>query len=279
MTDKPIIEQEKVHAGHRERLRERFRREGLSGFSEHEALELLLTYAIPQRDVNPLAHTLVKHFGSLAGVLDADESELMRVPGVGAHTASLLTLMPKLWGVYQRSSLGAKPALNTLGDAKRFCGALFAGVHDERFYVICLDQQGRVLYTELLYEGTIDEVVVYPRQIVEMVLRHHAYGVMFVHNHPSGQPEPSQADLDTTELIIRALQLISVRVVDHLIFTKESIYSMIRQSQYLMQENSTERFSYVMNSSPVPGRRGEICDEFELMYMTGVAGANREKFI
>lgn len=263
-------EKKGIHAGHRERLRERFRREGLSSFSEHEALELLLMYAIPQRDVNPLAHALVKHFGSLAGVLDADESELTRVPGVGRHAASLITLMPQLFAYYQKSSLGARPVLSTLGDAKKFCASLFTGAHDERFYVICLDQQGHVLYTELLYEGTVDEVTIYPRQIVEMVMRHHAYGVMFVHNHPSGQPEPSQADLDTTETIIKALQLISVRVIDHLIFTKESVYSMIRQSQYEMQE--VETFSYVMRSSPVPGSRGTIKEEVEMIYMTSARG-------
>lgn len=263
-------ENKDIHAGHRERLRERFRREGLSSFSEHEMLELLLMFAIPQRDVNPLAHALVKHFGSLAGVLDADESELMRVPGVGKNAALLLTLMPQLFGAYQKSSLGARPILSTLGDAKKFCASLFTGAHDERFYVICLDQMGHVLYTQLLYEGTVDEVMVYPRQIVEMVMRHHAYGVMFVHNHPSGQPLPSQADLDTTETMIRALRLISVRVVDHLIFTKECVYSMIRQSQYDMQEADT--FSYVMRSSVVPGTRGTIKEETEMIYMTSAGG-------
>ncbi len=259
-----------IHAGHRERLRERFRREGLTAFSEHEVLELLLMYAIPQRDVNPLAHALVKQFGSLSGVLDADESELTRVPGVGKNAALLITLMPQLFGAYQKSSLGARPVLSTLGDAKRFCASLFTGAHDERFYVICLDQMGHVTYTELLYEGTVDEVMIYPRQIVEMVMRHHAYGVMFAHNHPSGQPQPSQADIDTTQRIIEALKLISVRVIDHLIFTRESVYSMIRQSQYDMQE--VEAFSYVMRSTAVPGSRGTIKEETEMIYMTSAYG-------
>ena len=99
-------------------------------------------------------------------------------------------------------------------------------------------------------------------------MRHRGYGVMFVHNHPSGQPLPSQADLDTTETIIRALRLISVRVVDHLIFTKESVYSLIRQSQYDMQE--VETFSYVMRSPVVPGSRGTIKEESEMRYITSV---------
>ncbi|MBR5226214.1 MAG: DNA repair protein RadC [Clostridia bacterium] len=259
-----------IHAGHRQRMKERFRREGLDGFSEHEVLELLLMYAIPQRDVNPLAHTLIKHFSSLAGVLEAHESDLTRVPGIGENAALLLTLMPKLFGAYQRSSLGAKPMLSTLGDAKKFCASLFMGVHDERFYAICLDQMGHVLYTELLFEGTVDEVVVYPREVVQIVIQHNAHGVMFVHNHPSGQPQPSKADLDTTQTIIEALRPISVRVVDHLIYTRESIYSMIRQSQYDMQE--VENFSYVMRSSVVPGTRGKIKEETEMVYMNSVYG-------
>ena len=263
-----------IHAGHRERMRERFRREGLGGFSEHEVLELLMMFAIPQRDVNPLAHVLIERFGSLAGVFDADESDLMDVDGVGKNAALLLTLMPQLFSMYQRSSLGAHPVISTLGEAKKFCAPLFTGVHDERFYVICLDQMGNVLYTQLLYEGTIDEVMIYPRQIVEIVVRHHAYGVLFAHNHPSGQSRPSQADIDTTQRIIQALKPISVRVVDHMIFTKGSVYSMNRQSQYDMQE--TENFSYVMRSSTVPGGRGAIKEEAEMCYMTSAYGGSTE---
>ena len=259
-------EKKSIHAGHRQRHRERFRREDPLSFSEHEVLEMLLMFAIPQRDVNPLAHALIDHFGSLAGVLDAQESELMNVPGVGGHTASLISFMPKLFCAYQKSSIGERPMIATLGDAKRFCASLFTGVHEERFYIICLDQMGHVLRTEMLYEGTIDEVMIYPRQIVEIAMRFRAHSVMFVHNHPSGQPRPSQADIDTTQTIIKALSLVSVRVVDHLIFTRQSIYSMIRQSQYDMQEG--ENLSYVMRSSVVPGSRGTIKEVTEMIYMT-----------
>ena len=110
-----------IHTGHRQRLRERFRAQGLSGFAEHEVLELLLTYAIPQKDVNPLAHALLERFGSLAAVLEADAGELMRVPGVGENAATLIALMPELFGSYQRSLLGDRPVITTFQEAVRYC--------------------------------------------------------------------------------------------------------------------------------------------------------------
>ena len=134
-----------VHAGHRARLRERFLKEGLSGFSEHEVLELLLMFAIPQKDVNPLAHALIGRFGSLSAVLEASPAELMRVAGVGQNAAALLSLMPQLMGYYQHSAMGEKPSITNLSSARRYAGALFFGVHEERVYMICLDQSGRVL--------------------------------------------------------------------------------------------------------------------------------------
>ena len=177
---------ENVHAGHRARLRERFLREGLDGFSEHEVLELLLTYAIPYKDVNPLAHALIARFGSLAGVLEADAAELRQVSGIGENAAVLLSLMPALLGRYQKSAMGERPILSNFAQAQTFCGALFFGAHDERFYIVCLDKSARVIHTEMLHRGTIDEVAVYPRPVVEIALRHHAHAVLLAHNHPGG---------------------------------------------------------------------------------------------
>lgn len=224
---------EGLHAGHRARIRERFRREGLSGFSEHEVLELLLTYAIPYRDVNPLAHTLITQFGSLAGVLEADESELMRMSGIGENAAVLLTLMPPLFGVYQHSAMGARPVITNFAEARRYCAALFHGLHEEVVYMICLDQRGTVLHPAPLHRGTVDEVTLYPRAVVETALRHHAHAVLLAHNHPSGFCKPSQADYRTTKLVIHALSVISVSVVDHLILAGGDVYSM-------MHSNSTD---------------------------------------
>lgn len=187
-----------VHAGHRARMKERFMKEGLSGFSEHEVLELLLMFAIPQRDVNPLAHRLIERFGSLSAVLETAPSELKRVDGVGENAAVLLSLMPQLLSYYQHSAMGSKPVITNLAEARRYAGALFFGLHEERVYMICMDQSGRVLRPALLHKGTIDQVQIYPREVVETALRYHAHAVLLAHNHPSGTAEPSQDDYDAT---------------------------------------------------------------------------------
>lgn len=251
-----------IHAGHRARLRERFFREGLSSFSEHEVLELLLMYAIPQRDVNPLAHELIDTFGSFSGVLEADESELLRVNGMGKNAASLICLMPQLMRYYRRSAMGERPVILNLATARRYAGALFIGMHEEHVYMICLDQSGRVLHPALLHRGTIDEVNLYPREVVATALRHHAHAVLLAHNHPSGKAEPSQADYDTTNRLINALRVVEVRVVDHLIFAGDGVYSMTRNSQFPGQPE--EDVSYVMRSRAVPGQRGTLREEQEV---------------
>ena len=245
-----------IHAGHRARIRERFRQEGLTGFSEHEVLELLLTYAIPQRDVNPLAHELVALFGSLAGVLEADEEELLRVSGVGANAASLITMIPPLLAYYQMNAMGTRPVINNLADARAYCGALFMGAHRERVYMICIDQSGRVLHPALLHEGTLDEVTLYPREIVQTALRHNAYGVILAHNHPGGIAAPSRADYETTQNIVAALAIVQVRVVDHIILAGDSSYSMTRASQH--GDGLGKDLSYLMRSSTVSGTRGNL---------------------
>ena len=235
--------QKSIHAGHRQRMKDRLRREGLSSFSEHEVLELLLMYAIPQKDVNPLAHELIARFGSLNNVLNADESELMRVSGVGSGAALLLSMMPELMRYYHLNSMGEKPVITNYAQAKAYCQPLFVGAKEEHAYMVCLDQRGHVLHLALMYRGTIDEVMLYPRRIVEMAIRHNAYVVVLAHNHPGGMAFPSQADQDTTRKLAEALGSIGIRLADHLIFAGNHSYSMMRMSG--SDEGTPESFSYV----------------------------------
>ena len=216
-----------IHAGHRERLRSRLRSEGLSSFSEHEVLELLLTYAIPRQDVNPLAHELISCFGRLSNVLDADESELMRVKGMGANAALLLTMMPQLVRYYQMNALGERPVITNVAQAKDYCAPLFVGAHEEHLYMVCLNQKGTVLHLSFLQTGTIDEVPLYPRTVVETALRHDAHSVILAHNHPGGAAQPSQADVEVTKQISLALQMIGINTLDHLVFAGTESYSMM----------------------------------------------------
>lgn len=225
-------EKKSIHAGHRERLRERFRTAGLQSFSEHEILELLLTFAIPQKDVNPLAHELIARFGRLSHVLEADESELLRVPGVGRNAAALLNMMPQLMRCYRKSALGERPVIVNFADARDYCAPLFLGAQMEHAYLICLDQSGRVLHPALLHTGTLDEVMLYPRLVVETALRHHAHAVLLAHNHPGGTAYASQADLETTIRLGAVLSQLGIRLVDHLIVADGQVHSMMRDRRF-----------------------------------------------
>ena len=243
-----------IHAGHRERLRMRLRASGMGGFSDHEVLELLLMYAIPMRDVNPLAHALIDRFGSLANVLDADENELMRVSGVGANTALLLSMMPALMGKYRQSKLGEKFVITNFQQARSYCRTLFSAAHDERLYAICMDKGGRVLHPALLSRGTLDEVPIYPRQIVEVALRYRAYNLLLAHNHPGGYCAASQADIDSTVSIARALKLINVNVIDHIVICGDEAYSMMNHCPFTPDTGAQ---SYVLRS-PGPADRAAL---------------------
>ncbi|MFA6808730.1 MAG: DNA repair protein RadC [Eubacteriales bacterium] len=210
-----------MHEGHRSRLKKRFLEEGLDGFEDYQILELLLFYAIPRRDTNELAHSLIRNYGSLSGVLEADPIELTSSSGLGANSAVLLTLIPSLARNYFKDRWGIKPILNSTVKAGEYILTLFAGRTYEVFYVVCLDAQHRVIYPALVQEGTIDQASVYPRVIVETALRHKAHTVILAHNHPGGSPNPSSQDIEVTKRIRVALEPISIAVLDHIIAAGE----------------------------------------------------------
>lgn len=223
-----------MHEGHRERLKNRFFKEGLANFAPHEVLELLLTFAIPQKDVNPIGHALLAHFGSLSAVLEAAPEELMRVSGIGRNSAALLSMMPQLFGYYQRDRLREKPLLRNLQQAGEYCKSLFHGNKTESFYLVCLNAQGELIAPVLLHGGTIDEAVIYPRTVVEAALRHNAHAVLLSHNHPGGSLLPSRGDYEATRVVAEALAAIDIRVIDHIIVANGSIASMA-QSRILVR--------------------------------------------
>ena len=219
---------ENIHKGHRARLRERFLRDGLSSLTDREALELLLTYAIPRRDVDQEAAALLSRFGSFAGVLDADPQALTAVTGVGESAAAFLSLLPEVFGRYSRSRLGERPRLSDPAAAARYAETLFGGAREERAYLVCLDLSGRVLGAPLLSRGTLDEVALYPRKAVEQALNMHAHAVLLAHNHPGGTPQPSRADVEMTRRVADALSAVGIRVLDHVIVCRGVCYSMAK---------------------------------------------------
>ena len=213
------------HAGHRRRLRERFRREGLGGFAPHETLELLLTYAIPRVDTNPLAHALIQRFGSLAGVLEASPAELEQTPGVGPQAASLIAMLVPLMRAYEQEKLLPRQKLATYADLRAFCRTLYLGVADERFYLLCLDARLKLLAVRLIAQGTPNQVRVEPRVVAQELLRHGAVGAVISHNHPSGSAQPSQEDADLTRSIRETLEKMDIRLYDHVLIAGSEDFS------------------------------------------------------
>jgi DNA repair protein RadC len=213
------------HKGHRQRVKARVINEGIDSFEDHQILELLLFYCIPMKDTNELAHALIRHYGSLSGVFDADPRDLCEQAGVTENTAVLLSLMPALARRYQQGKFKQKAVLGSTTAAGEYTMALFTGRLNEAFYVICLDSQNQVNQATLLHEGTINEAPVYPRLIVETALRHQAASIILAHNHPGGSQQPSPADVAVTKKIKAATEAIAITVVDHIIVAGDGYYS------------------------------------------------------
>ena len=212
--------------GHRQRLRDRFNTSGLGAFEDHEVLELLLTYAVPRKDVKPIGRALLDRFGSLSNALDAATADLTSVEGIGENAATLLHLMPALTRRYLRDRWGHKPQLATREDVARFAVDELATANNEVFLLIVLTHENHVLRALPLHEGTITSAPVYPRLVVEAALRHHAAKVVFAHNHPGGVAQPSDEDVEVTRTLCGVLAVLGIPVVDHVIVAGPRTFSM-----------------------------------------------------
>ncbi len=219
------------HAGHRKRLRERFRVSGLEGFAPHEVLELLLFYVRARGNVNPTAHALLDTFGSLKGVLEATPQQLTAVPGVGEEAATLISLMVPLFRRYTLCLAEERRTIGSTAEARAYCQALLSGLRTERFYVICLGANRAVLGRRLIAEGTLGEVAAYPRIIVETALNLNAHGVIVCHNHPDGTAEPSAEDLAATRHLERVLADLDIQLLDHVIVAGAETCSLAERGQ------------------------------------------------
>lgn len=217
--------EKKLHGGHRQRVKTRYLTEGLDAFEDHQVLEMLLFFCIPMKDTNELSHKMIREFGSLAGLFEANPKDICSRCGVSENTAILVSLTPSLARRYFKGKWGDKPNINNSSKAGEYAVSLFAGRIYEAFFVVCLDSQNRVNHAALVHEGTLNEVPVYPRLIVELVLRHQANSVILAHNHPSGSVNPSQDDIEITRKITSALEPISVKVIDHIIVAGDNYMS------------------------------------------------------
>lgn len=220
------------HGNHRERVRKLFLESGLDGFSDHNVLELLLFYTIPQGDTNVTAHNLIDTFGSLQGVLDAPVEELKKVKGVGEYTAVFLSLLPQL---ARRYSLGKAPDRVSLFDRQalsQYVRSLFIGLKTERLILLSFDGSGQLNNTVRLTDGGVKQVDLDNRRIMEAALRSDAVYVVLAHNHPGGVAAPSAADANATRSVANLLSGVGIRLEDHLIVAREDCFSMADSPRY-----------------------------------------------
>ena len=220
---------DRLHSGHRQRLKNRALEEGLDSFSAHEVLELLLFYSMPYKDTNELAHHLVNRFGNFWGVLNADYQDLLRVDGIGPNTASLLALMPEFFRRYQMDSYEERVCLSDVHQIGEYVVNLFIGQKNETFYMICLDILGRLNRAALIAQGTLSEVSLYPRAIMETALRYQSKNVILAHNHPGGNMRPSSDDIQLTAHIVSVLNGVGIKVLDHIIVHGKEYYSFVEK--------------------------------------------------
>lgn len=219
------------HIGHRQRVKEEFLSRGLEGWPDHRVLELLLFYAIPQGDVNPLAHELIDRFGSLDKVLDASPDELQKVPGLGEHSLTLLRMIPALSGRYVAQRSGPGNLVHTAKEAAGLLAPYFYGAVNEMVYVLCLDAKGKALGVRKVSEGNVYNSDVNIRRIAEVCMALGAAFFYMAHNHTSHLAFPSAQDWQCTDVIKCALAPLGVSLVDHLIFVDGDVVSLRETEQ------------------------------------------------
>jgi len=224
----------KHYIGHRTRLRDRFM-QNPAGLQEYEIVELLLTYAIPQRDVKGIAKELLNTFGSIKGIFEASEEELESIPYIKDKFVTLLKLIREINAIYRKQKASEVSVSQSMEEIVRYCIENFADKNTEEFHVFYLDSTYKIQIekafplSEFYFTGTVDKTVVYPRQIIEEGIKRKAYGVLIVHNHPNGLLEPSEYDKNLTKVIDLATKTIGMILFDHIIVTPAGYFSFRRE--------------------------------------------------
>jgi DNA repair protein RadC len=207
------------YLGHRQRLRERFRAAGGAGLPDYELIELLLFAAIPRRDVKPLAKSLEKSFGGFAGLISASR-ERLEAAGLGDGAIDLFKVVREAAVRLAREEMHELPVMGSFQKVLDYCRTDMAHADVEHFRLLFLDRKNKVIGDEVQQRGTVDHTPVYPREVVKRALELGASAIIMVHNHPSGDPSPSKADIAMTREVVKAAAALGVAVHDHLIIGK-----------------------------------------------------------
>ena len=198
---------------------------GAQAFEEYELLELLLTFAMPYSDVKPMAQKLVAHFGSFGEVLDASPQDLAECKCLKGSSIPLIHLVKSCLEVYLREKTLKRQNIPSLELLSKYCRTTMGGLKEEQFRVLYVNGENEILAEEVLQEGTVNQTVVYPRKILELALKHKASGLILIHNHPSGNPNPSVSDRELTRSVTRISRALNLTVHDHLIISRHGFFS------------------------------------------------------
>jgi len=209
------------YLGHRERLRQRFRGAGADALADYELLELILFRAAPRRDTKPLAKALIARFGTFAEAVNAPEELLREVPGIGEAAVTELKLVRAAALRLMRGEVLERPVLSSWAQVLDYCRASMGFASKEQFRILFLDKRNQIIADEVQQTGTVDHTPVYVREVVKRALELSATAIVLVHNHPSGDPTPSRADIEMTKQIVAAAKPLGVLIHDHIIVGKQ----------------------------------------------------------
>lgn len=220
MTDKPD------YLGHRSRVIEKFMTHGPDVFADYEFLELVLMCALPRIDVKPLAKQLLSSFGSLSGVLTATPEELMKIKGIKNHTVVFLKVILAACQKLTSEKVKEGPILKDWTNLMAYCQMIYANETVEKMYILFLNQGLRLIHSEMHQKGTVDNIPVYPREILKRALDLNACSVVMMHNHPSGDANPSKDDIEATKAVRQLLENVGIQLIDHLVIGQgQKVYS------------------------------------------------------
>lgn len=218
-----FVKSKNLHSGHRERLKQQYLNNGISAMTDIQKLELLLFYAIPQKDTNPIAHKLLERFGTIKNVLNASVSDLCTIDGIKESSATFLKLISNMANV---CSLPQEHELiNSTRLAREYCQKFYVGVHLEQFHVVCLSKDSKVIGSKMIKAGTVDEIKVDIRDITEFAISINCTRILVSHNHPEGKGEVSDEDLKFTYSLVCSCLLNNIDIIDHIIVGQDSNYS------------------------------------------------------
>ena len=246
---------ENVHRGHRKRLREKFLKSGLTGFHNYEIVELLLSLGTPRRDCKTAAKEAIKRFQTLRGVLDASVEELQEIDGIGAHSAFGIKLAQEVAREYLHSKIIEKPFYTSSQEVFDYLYHSMRGLKKERFKVIYMNSQNQIIDTVDLSQGTVNASSVSPREVIEGTIKNNATSLIFVHNHPSGNPKPSLNDRTLTRELVFVGRVMRIKVLDHIIIGDNRYYSFAGEG--LIEEYESDFMDIMLRRTSEARRRLE----------------------